>query len=78
MLRVREHAYTSALCMLDVSFVTVQQIRRKAMENWVNVKYLVNSIIEEKLHTGRERIVLERSSFGWLRPLVRSLVSLIF
>lgn len=48
------------------------------MENWVNVKYLVNSIIEEKLHTGRERIVLERSSFGWLRPLVRSLVSLIF
>ena len=48
------------------------------METWVDVKNLANSVVEEKLHAGHERVVLERASFGWLRPLVKSLVSLVF
>lgn len=48
------------------------------METWVDVKNLASSIVEEKLHAGHETIVLERFSFGWLRPLVKSLVSLVF
>ena len=48
------------------------------METWVDVTNLTNSIVEEKLHAGHESVVLERRSFGWLRPLVKSLVSLVF
>lgn len=48
------------------------------METWVDVNYLANGIVEEKLHAGHETIVLDRVSFGWLRPLVKSLVSLMF
>lgn len=47
------------------------------METWVDVNCLANSIIEEKLHAGHEHIVLERFGFGWLRPLVKSLVGLV-
>jgi hypothetical protein len=63
--------------MLDMSFVTFQQDRRKTMGIWVDVN-LVNGIVEEKLHAGHEHVVLERAGFGWLRSLVKSLVSLMF
>ena len=48
------------------------------METWVDVKNLANSVVEERLHAGHETIVLERFSLGWLRSLVKSLVSLVF
>ena len=48
------------------------------METWVEVKSLANSIVEEKLHAGRETIILEHAGFGWLRSLVKSLVNLVF
>ena len=44
---------------------------------WVDVN-LVNGIVEEKLRAGHEHVVLERAGFGWLRSLVKSLVSLMF
>ena len=48
------------------------------METWIGSHQLAKSITDEKLNARRERVKLEHINLSWLRPLARSLISLIF